>query len=96
MLPVLKTKLIENSCPVGIKKTSNWKLPPKDFSYGKKERPDDFGVDISTLNLYLILVTRSWQIHVPSNVSEPPQDFVKINKLAVKVHPFNHYVILSN
>lgn len=47
MLQKLKTKLIENENPIGIKKTSNWKLPPIDFVYGKKQMPDPEGVSIS-------------------------------------------------
>ena len=47
MLQTLKTRLIENEHPIGIKKTSNWKLPPVDFAYGKKEKEDLEGVSIS-------------------------------------------------
>ena len=45
MLQTLRTKLIEQEHPVGIKKTSNWKLPHEEFSYGKKTIPDKEGVD---------------------------------------------------
>lgn len=53
MLQTLKTKLAENSNPVGIKKTSNWKLPPEDFVYGKQEKPDKEGVSISKYNKFI-------------------------------------------
>lgn len=43
----LKTRLKECEHPVGKKKTSNWVLPPVDFVYGKKEKPDKEGVSIS-------------------------------------------------
>lgn len=46
----LKTRLVECDNPVGIKKTSNWKLPPIDFLYGKKEKEDPEGVSISKIN----------------------------------------------
>lgn len=35
MITALETNLKENEQAPGIKKTSNWKLPPKDFAYGK-------------------------------------------------------------
>lgn len=44
MIQSLRTRLIEGECPVGVKKTSNWKLPPEEFPYGKKEIPDKEGV----------------------------------------------------
>lgn len=47
MLQTLRTKLKENECPIGTKKTSNWKLPPSDFVYGKKDKPDAEGASIS-------------------------------------------------
>jgi hypothetical protein len=43
----LKTRLVECENPVGMKRTTNWKLPPIDFVYGKKEKPDPEGVSIS-------------------------------------------------
>jgi len=47
-MQVLKNKLIEGDNPVGINtKSHNWKLPPKDFAYGKKDEGDPEGVDIS-------------------------------------------------
>lgn len=83
MLPYLKNRLIENSNPVGVKRTSNWKLPPSDFYYGKKLPEDEHGVG---------KVIRSWMTHSRSKLPEPPQDFVKINKLAVKLNATNYYV----
>lgn len=50
MLQTLRTRLIEQENPVGIKKTSNWKLPDKDFAYGKKTIPDKEGVSKSKTN----------------------------------------------
>ena len=47
MLQTLRTKLIEQEHPVGIKKTSNWTLPQAEFSYGKKTVPDKEGVSKS-------------------------------------------------
>lgn len=47
MLQTLRTKLIETEHPVGIKKTSNWKLPPEGLAYGKSIIPDKEGVSIS-------------------------------------------------
>ena len=43
----LKTRLVEVEQPIGTKKVSNWKLPPIDFVYGKKEKEDKEGVSIS-------------------------------------------------
>ena len=43
MLQTLKNKLIENEHLPGIKRVSNWTLPPQEFSYGKKEEPDKEG-----------------------------------------------------
>jgi hypothetical protein len=42
----LKTRMIETDHPIGVKKTSNWKLPPIDFVYGKKNVPDREGAEI--------------------------------------------------
>ncbi len=50
MITGLKTSLIENQNPVGVKKTSNWNLPPKDFAYGKRIPPDNEGVSVSKYN----------------------------------------------
>jgi len=52
MLQTLRTKLIENGHPVGIKKTSNWKLPPEELSYGKPIIPDKEGVNISKIKRF--------------------------------------------
>ena len=43
----LKTRLVEVEHPIGVKRVSNWKLPPIDFVYGKKEKGDKEGVSIS-------------------------------------------------
>jgi hypothetical protein len=43
----LKTRLVECERPVGMKKSSSWKLPPIGFVYGKKEKEDPEGVSIS-------------------------------------------------
>jgi hypothetical protein len=53
MLQTLRTKLVECEHPVGIKKTSNWKLPPEDFSYGKVVVPDKEGVSISKIFIFI-------------------------------------------
>lgn len=47
MLTKLRTQLIEADHPVGVKKTGNWKLPPKDFAYGLPGKKDEEGVSIS-------------------------------------------------
>ena len=49
MLTILKNKLIDSENPAGVKRASNWKLPPPDFAYGKKEEADKEGVNISKL-----------------------------------------------
>ena len=54
MLQTLTSKLIENTNPVGVKKTSNWKLPTEHFTYGKKDIPDKEGVSLSK---YLIIIS---------------------------------------
>jgi hypothetical protein len=46
---ILITKLSDGQNLVGKKKTSNWKLPPIDFVYGKKEKEDAEGVSRSKL-----------------------------------------------
>ena len=83
MIQTLKTKLKENENPVGTKKISNFKLPQENFTYGKQEKPDKEGVSV---------ITRSWLEHKTSKKVEPPQDFVKINKLAVKMNATKHDV----
>lgn len=42
MITVLKNKIIESDKPVGRKPVNNWILPPADFTYGRKEKDDDF------------------------------------------------------
>lgn len=84
MMQTLKNKIVESENPVGVKRVSNWKLPPDGFAYGKKEVEDKEGVDISNLFLKIKLVTRSWKVHEQTKRKTPPQDFVKINKLAVQ------------
>ena len=48
MITALKHKIIESDHPVGKKPVNNWKLPPKDFSYGRKEKDDEYHVGAST------------------------------------------------
>ena len=38
---------------------------------------------------YLYIVIRSWKIHQPSRTAQPPQDFITINKLAIKKNATN-------
>jgi len=83
MLQTLKNKIIESDNPVGCKKTSNWILPEKEFAYGKKDIPDPEGVEKSKI-IFLKKVTRSWQVHKQTNPKTPQQDFVIINKIAIK------------
>lgn len=47
MMQTLRNRIVESDNPVGVKKVSNWKLPEKDFAYGKKVKEDPEGVDIS-------------------------------------------------
>ena len=49
LIETLKKKLYESEHPIGVKKYSSWKLPPKDFSYGYPIIPDKEGVSISKL-----------------------------------------------
>jgi hypothetical protein len=52
----LKTRMIEADNPVGVKKTSNWKLPPIDFVYGKENIPDKEDASLGMIhNFNLIL-----------------------------------------
>ncbi len=44
MIQSLKIRLIEADHPVGVKKSSIWRLPPENFAYGRKETPDKEGV----------------------------------------------------
>jgi hypothetical protein len=55
MLQALKTRLVECDHPVGQKKSTNWKLPPVDFSYGKPHQSDKEGVGISKFKFNLKL-----------------------------------------
>jgi len=50
-MQTLKNKIIESDNPVGVKRVSNWKLPDKNFAYGKKEEADPEGVEKSILIL---------------------------------------------
>ena len=56
MLTALRTNLRECEHPVGVKKTSNWKLPPKDFAYGLPGKKDEEGVSISN-HIHLIIIS---------------------------------------
>jgi hypothetical protein len=93
MLQTLKTRLVECEHPVGQKKTTNCNLPSSDFTYGKPPQFDKEGVGIS--KNYNNIVTRSWNVHQPTNTKTPPQDFVRINKLAVSLNASNHFVRLK-
>jgi len=44
---LLQKKLLNSENNVGTKKLNDWKLPPIEFAYGKKEKPDPEGVSIS-------------------------------------------------
>ena len=55
MIQGLETKRIEATNPVGVKKTSNWKLPGKDFTYGLAGKTDKEDVPISKNKFYIIL-----------------------------------------
>ena len=35
---------------------------------------------------YSLSITRSWKVHHPSKTAQPPQDFIRINKMAVKMN----------
>lgn len=85
MLQTLRTRIVENEHPVGVKKIQNFKLPAEEFVYGRKEKPDPEGVSISII-LNNFPVTRSWKEHQPSTRAIPPQDFIKINKIAAVRH----------
>ena len=39
--------------------------------------------------MILYIVIRSWKIHQPSRTAQPPQDFITINKLAIKMNATN-------
>ena len=38
---------------------------------------------------FIIIVIRSWKVHRPSRTAQPPQDFITINKLAIKMNATN-------
>jgi hypothetical protein len=54
MITALKHKIIESEKPVGRKPVNNWKLPPADFAYGKKEKDDEFHAGASKLTMLII------------------------------------------
>ena len=49
MINALKNRLDESNKPVGRKPLNNWKLPPSDFAYGRKEKDDEFHAGASKL-----------------------------------------------
>lgn len=75
MTETLKKQIIDSYKPVGVKKSSDWNLPPKDFAYGYKVKEDPENASI---------ITRSWIEHKPSKPIEAKTDFIKVNKLAVE------------
>ncbi len=96
MIKSLKLKLDEANKPVGRKALNNWKLPPADFAYGKKEKEDEFHAGASNIYFKFIInfliVTNSWVTHKESKPRYPPaQDFVRINKLAITQRAFNFH-----
>jgi len=80
MIQGLQTRRIESSNPVGVKKTSNWKLPNNEFTYGLAGKTDKEDASI---------ITRTWKTHRPTSQKEPAMDYVRINKLAVKMNATN-------
>ena len=46
--------------------------------------------------LKIKIVTRSWKTHNQSNLKDPLQDFVSINKVAVTMRAHNHSVNIQN
>ena len=38
---------------------------------------------------FIFIVIRSWKVHHPSRTAQPPQDFITINKLAIKMNATN-------
>ena len=38
---------------------------------------------------FISIVIRSWKVHHPSRTAQPPQDFITINKLAIKMNATN-------
>lgn len=51
MLHYLQTRIIESDQPVGVKRITNWKLPPKEYAYGLNGKHDKEGVSISIIIL---------------------------------------------
>jgi hypothetical protein len=47
MIQGLETRIKESSNPIGVKKTSNWKLPKNDFTYGLAGKTDKEDASIS-------------------------------------------------
>lgn len=85
MIDNFKKQIIESHMSVGVKKTSNCKLPPQDFAYGYKVKEDKENVGI---------ITRSWIEHMPSKPIEAKTDFIKVNKLAIEKKIFDSKVKL--
>jgi hypothetical protein len=54
MIQGLQTRRIESSNPVGVKKTSNWKLPNNEFTYGLAGKTDKEDASISKIKNKLI------------------------------------------
>jgi hypothetical protein len=82
MLQTLRIKLEENENKPGAKRVLNVKLPHPDFIYGKKDPRDREGASIGKKQL--IKVTRSWSVHNPSKEVETAQNFIALNKEAIK------------
>ena len=49
MITKLKNKILESDKPVGRKPLNDWKLPPTNFAYGRKEKEDEFHAAASKL-----------------------------------------------
>ena len=81
LLKQLNIHIKEADHPVGTKRPSFISLPPDGHIYGLKCKQDKEGAG---------MITRSWKIHRSSSVSIPPQDFVRINKLAIKMNAANY------
>jgi hypothetical protein len=80
MINALKTRIRESDRPVGTKRPNLIKLPPEGHVYGLEGRKDPEGVGT---------IIRSWKVHHPSRTAQPPQDFITINKLAIKMNATN-------
>ncbi len=81
LMKKLNIRIKEADRPVGTKRPSFISLPPESHIYGLRCKQDKEGAGI---------LTRSWKIHRSSSVSIPPQDFVRINKLAIKMNAANY------